>query len=251
MVKRLAVVLAAALIGVACGSGDDAGTAADGTAGADAASPADDGSGDRGTVDPEAGAEWCDAAREVDDRLDALEAPDFDLTDPAQVEQVFTEAMAALRDVQPSAPPEIAADLATTIEGFERFDDALAAVDYDFLSADLSVLEALDEEMSTAGDRIEAYHVAICGFEPGGAGDDVTSSGEGSSDGGSFDPSAGPIRDQLVDELAAAGFTVEEATCIVETIDFGDLTALDDPDGLAAVFDACEIGPARLAEIGG
>ena len=47
------------------------------------------------------------------------------------------------------------------------------------------------------------------------------------------------------------GFTAEEAGCIFDGFDFTDPTFADDMEAIVAVFAACDIDLARLAELGG
>lgn len=200
--------------------------------------------GDDGAFSGDADSAWCRAARDVQDASDALDADDFDFTDPATVEQAFGDMLTAIEGAIGSAPPEIAADVDTSYEGFLRLDEALATVDYDFLSADLSLLDELDDEMEAAGARIEQYNEDVCGIPSDSTLDDTSADED-------FDPSAGSIREQTIDELMTQGFTEAEAGCIFDEIDFTDPDLGSDMNAIVAVFDACGIDVERLAELGG
>lgn len=190
---------------------------------------------------------WCVAARDVEMASDVLDGENFDFTDPAAVETAFADMLAAFEPAIASAPPEIAADVDTTYEGFLQLRDALAAVEYDFLRADLAVLDELDSEMDAASARIEAYNEDVCGIPA----DDTVDEPDEPDDSGEFDPTAGSIRDQTVAELVAQGFTQDEAECIFDGIDFTDPDLGADMNVIIEVFDSCGIDLARLAELGG
>ena len=150
------------------------------------------------------------------------------------------------------APPEIAEAVSTSYEGVVRLDTELAAVEYDFLRADLSAIEELDAEMDLASEQISTYNDSVCGIPADDAGADATAGGEtsgGNDD--SFDPTAGSIRDQTIAQLTASGFTEEEAGCMFDNIDLTDPTLGTDMSVIVEVFEVCGIDVTRLAELGG
>ncbi len=269
MKKRISALAVTVLVLGACGGGGDASTEATTPTSVDdtidesattmpsvttastepAATTTTEGqsTGDQPTFQGDAGSDWCVAAQEVEDASAAIDAVDF--TDPAAVEEAFTEALRLMEMAIEFAPPELQGDLDVTLEGFKQLQDALIAVDYDFLNADLSVLEDRDAIMQAASDNIEVYNEQVCGITADGSGntDDTT---PGSS-GNDFDPGAGTIREQATAELVASGFTEAEASCIFDNLDFTDPALADDMTAIVGVFDLCEIDLARLAEIGG
>jgi hypothetical protein len=202
---------------------------------------------DQPTFEGDAGSDWCVAAQEVEDASSVLDSVDF--TDPAAVEAAFTDALGLMESAMQFAPPELQDDLDVTLDGFNQLRDALIAVDYDFLNADLSMLEDSDAIMQTASDNIEAYNEQVCGIvADANITTDVTVP-DGS--GNDFDPGAGTIRDQAIAELVASGFTEAEASCIFDNLDFTNPELANDMTAIVGVFDLCEIDLARLAEIGG
>jgi hypothetical protein len=187
----------------------------------------------------DAGSDWCVAARDVETASSALDDADF--ADPAAVKAAFEDMIPRMESAVKFAPPELRSDVERSLESIKLLQEALIDVDYDFLNADLSVLDDLDASTQTANDNIDLYNEQVCGM----------SASQDSSDGGSFDPGAGTIREQTIAELVRQGFTAEEAGCIFDGFDFTDPTFADDMEAIVAVFAACDIDLARLAELGG
>ncbi|HEY5664895.1 MAG TPA: hypothetical protein VIS05_12765 [Ilumatobacter sp.] len=212
----------------------------------DASGDAPDGTSDSAGEDAAPGSvgdpdsAWCDLARGVDDASDRFD--DIDITDPAAVEAAFDEMYERMLAALPAAPPELRDALEVSIEGFARLRAALVEVDWDFLVADLAVLDELGDELDAAGDRIDRYNQDVCGMPV----DD-----EPDTDDGAFDPGAGTIGDQIVDLFVSVGFTQAEAECLFDNIDFTDPEATNDLDQIIPVFELCGIDLARLAELGG
>ena len=218
-----------------------AGDAPTGEGGAAADEPAIDESTQGGGPD----SDWCAAARRVESASDALDAEDFDFTDPASVEDALGDMLSEFESALTSAPSEIRDDLDTSYANFRAFDDALAAVDYDFLRADLSVLADDEGEIEAATDRIEAYNWEVCGIPI----DTDTDDSSGGDTSGDFDPTAGPIRDQTIAQLMTSGFTEVEAGCIFDNADLSDPDYGSDPAVIVAVFETCGIDAQRLLEL--
>ena len=191
------------------------------------------------TYTGDAGSEWCVAARDVEQASIAFDEVDF--ADPAAVRAAFEDMIPRMESALKFAPPELRTDVEQSLDSLKLLQEALIDVDYDFLNADLSVLDELDASTQAANDNIDAYNEQVCG---------MTVSGD-SSDDGSFDPSAGTIREQTIAELVNQGFTEEEAGCIFDGFDFTDPGFADDMEAIVAVFTACDIDLARLAELGG
>jgi hypothetical protein len=186
--------------------------------------------------------DWCVAARAVQTAGDAFDAVDF--TDPAAIEAAIDAMMSEYEAALSLAPPEIASALNESFDGLRELRTQLEAVSYDFLEADLSVLDDADGSIDAANAEIGRYNEAVCGIVAGPAGGD-TAPGEG------FDPSAGTIREQAIAELVGTGFTEQEAGCIFDQLDFTDPELANDLAAMAAVFDTCGIDLARIAELGG
>lgn len=184
-------------------------------------------------------ADWCALAvaiEEVDDLGDELSP-----TDPSAVEEYFALFLPLLGEAVGIAPSEIADAVRTSNEIANEANDALAAVDYDLLALDLSVITARDAENEAATDAIEAFNEEQCGI-PRDADEDGSADDELLLDQGS-------LRDQFVASLVDAGFTDDEAACIFGEIDFASAPSLEDPAVISAIFDTCDISLERLAEI--
>jgi hypothetical protein len=224
---------------------------------------ADDSEGDEATEDPsvddaadaaddvtfvgDSDSNWCVAARDVEAASDQFELAGFG--DPEAVEAGLGEMLGAFEFALQFAPPELAFDLEVSFASMQQVDTALAAAEYDFLNADLSILDDVDGSIQEANDRIEQYNQQVCGIPIDDEGDDTTLDED--VDGPDFDLTSGTIRQQIIDELVLQGFTADEAECIIDEIDFADPASLDDRDAIIDVFAACEISLERLAELAG
>jgi hypothetical protein len=186
-------------------------------------------------------AEWCAAAADVEELSSRSDLVDY--TDPDAVEEYLDELIPALESAAASAPDEIADAVATSADISGRFRDALADAGYDMLVADLSLVDELDDERDAARDEIRAFNAEHCGFEP----DDDLDADEVDDD---FSFSDGSLRDQFIGQLVASGFTLPEAACIFDEMDFSETESLDDPDALLPIFEYCGIDLDRLEEIG-
>lgn len=184
-------------------------------------------------------ADWCAIAVDVDQLSDQSDLVDY--TDPAAVEAYLGELVPALESAAAEAPGEIADAVATSADIAGRLRDALADADYDMLVADLSLIDELDAERDAAQDAIRSFNAEQCGLEfdddPDEPDDD-------------FSFSDGSLRDQFIGQLVASGFTLPEAACIFDEMDFSDSSSLDDPDALLPIFEYCGIDLDRLEEIG-
>ena len=159
--------------------------------------------------DSASAADWCDFAQEVEDQLDTA----ADNQDPGG----YRQAAQLIEDARDSAPPEIREAVDTSAEGFNAIVEALDANDDNLLAAFDDVSAELDlDELSAAGDQIEAFNEAECGIGADDDGDSDSDSGDsdsgdsdsGDSDGG-FDPDAnGTLSQQLAEEL---GISDEQA----------------------------------------
>jgi len=208
----------------------------------DPSPPADEADDDEVTFVGDANSDWCVTSRQLDIESDGFDSLDF--ADAAAVQAAFTEMVGLYQGATQFTPPELENDVEISFSAILAFQEALIAADYDFLLADLSILEDVDGDVEAANDNIELYNEQVCDIP---ADVDVDADGDGSD----FDPNAGTIREQAVAGLVETGFSIEEAECILDRIDITDPNLGTDIDAMAAVFDECGIDLARLAEIGG
>ena len=212
-------------------------TESDSTTDSDSAAEADSAAGSGPASDPTS--TWCVAAQAIENAGNPFD--DVDFTDPLAVEAAVTEMVGLFQAAATVAPPELADDVAISLQFIEGLAAALEDADWDLLTADLSMLEE-DAESEAAEANIEAYNEAACG---------IANVDQPDEDPSSFDPLGGTVRDQAIAELVATGFTDAEATCVFDNLDFTDPEASADPAVIMGVFEACEIDLDRLAELGG
>lgn len=191
--------------------------------------------------------DWCEAANAVESGTLVLDTLDF--TDPVALEQAITQAVVVINAAERLAPPEIAEDVAVSVEGFTALAAALEDADWSFIDLDLAVIDDLNADMALATYNIEKYNFEVCdiGTDPGEppTEDELLTP---PTDDLEFD---GTIRDQAVLGLTQAGFTEAEATCILESLDISDPAAFQDTTALFNVFTDCGISLDRLAQLGG
>jgi len=225
LTKLTAVTLGLAVLGTACGDDSSSG----------------------GSVES-----WCDLmgpANEVEAIFDSFETLDPDALKAGldEVEEVNNQLVAA-------APDEIKDDARTLNEYTEGLITSVRDADYVLFDADLSFLggEAEQAALEEANVNLDTYSIENCGQAFGS--DDTDSGGdtETGGDDADFDPEAGTIRDQLVSQFVAIGFTQHEAECMADGVDPTDESILSgDQDAILGLFDACGIPLSRLAELGG
>lgn len=197
-------------------------------------------------------AAWCGPAADVRDASDRFEET---ITDPDEVRTVVTELALAVEAAAEVAPDELADEVATTEEILVELDRALAATDYDLLTADLSVFAERADELEAANEVIRAYNTEFCGFDPDRDAtdddDDDVDAGDGDDgdDGVDFDFGAGSFRDQFIGQLVDNGFTLPEAACLFGEIDFTDPDTYTGDDAVTALFVACDIDVDRIDEL--
>ncbi len=199
---------------------------------------------------------WCglmDEANEVDQLFD-----EFVSLDPAAMETALNRVAEVVKLIEPAAPPEIKDDAKVLADSTTQLIDAVAAADYSLLDADVSFLSdpAEQAKVDAANDNLDEFSKRECGQPFGGESDDVSSddgSGDdGSGDDSTFDPAAGTIREQLVNQFVSIGLTQEEAECMADNVDPADESVLSgDQEAVFALFEACGISLSRLAELGG
>lgn len=191
--------------------------------------------------------DWCEAANAVDSGTDVLDTADF--TDPVSLEQSFVQALAVVTAAQRLAPPEIAGDVATTVEGFGTLTASLEQVGWSFIDLELNVLDELNAPIQLASYNIQKYNFEVCGVgtDPGlpPSPDDFTAPTPG---GVELD---GTIRDQAVQGLVQAGFTEEQASCLLDELDINDPAAFNDTTAILNVFTQCGISLDQLGQLGG
>jgi hypothetical protein len=248
-VKRTLGLLAVpVLLLAACGGDDDdAGSAADTSTAVTASESSDDSDDDDGGTDADSA--WCGLATEIEETNSDLESMDF--TDPESVEATYQRFVDQLQDVRDQAPDAIREDVEQLADFSQQFFDALADVDFNFVDVDLAAIEEMSDEMEAASNRIQQYNEDVCGIESDV--DDTTDDTTGTSDDDSgFDTSEGTLREQLVEQLTATGFTDEEANCLVDVLDFNDPAVQSgDQSAIIDAFSECDIDLTRLTELGG
>lgn len=194
---------------------------------------------------------WCDLSRELDSGETPLD-DEATMTDPDSAREAFEEFNEILDDASDAAPDEISDDFETLRDGFREFEDAFADADYNFMDLDMSVFEGLEAEMDEASDAIDQFNEEECGIESDGDDTDTTEAtgGEGdddATDDTGFDVGDGTIREQMVEQFVASGFTEEEANCIADNL---DIAAGGDASAMMDVFSECGIDLERMAELG-
>jgi hypothetical protein len=256
------MVAALALVGGACG-GDDDGDANDDAAAtsdgsdADAAEDSSD-DGDDGVGSGDSGdSEWCDMARTVEAEDDLLEGVDF--SDPDALEDSYQQMIDLVEDAAGSAPEELEADIDLVVDRSKVIFEALKDADFNILDVDQSVFE--DPEADAASERIDAYNEAECGIESD-LDDSTDDSGDVTDDTGDADVTDdsdgdtdddvlsgdGTIRDELLRQFGALGMTDEQANCMVDNLDMGEVaaTGADDPSMFLDLFETCDIDLTQL-----
>lgn len=241
--KRFAVLAVVPLVLLAACGGDD--ESSDETSPAATSDTATSDGGGEGGSDPDSA--WCVAARDIQDLSDAGDALDF--TDPEAVQEQFTSFRDALEDAIDEAPDEIQEDVEASKAAFDEIIEALEAADWNFLDIDTALFEELGTRAEEAGDRIEAYNERVCGIEASDDDEEPTSS---SVPGTATEGASGTLREQLVAQFVATGFTEEEANCLADNFDFSDSALTEgDTTAILELFETCGIDLDRIAELGG
>jgi hypothetical protein len=188
--------------------------------------------------------EWCDVATVIESKFDSI-GDAFGGT-PEKIEAMFDDITTELDDAVDKAPSAIEDEVKMTQDAVADMKRVLSDADYNMLDVDMGELEKImaNTDMEAAGDKIEAYNAEECGIAADttvAATDDSTSDTLGE----------GTARDQIVESLQAIGLTKDEATCVAENIDPAiAASASSDPTQMMAVFETCDIGLERLAELG-
>jgi hypothetical protein len=171
--------------------------------------------------------------------------------DPATLEAGMDRIEELVPQLESAAPAAISDDVAYLAQYTKELNDNLAAAGYVIFDADLSFADPaeLDEVQS----NLDTYSKEECG-QP--FGDDDSADGdeeaEDSGNDADFDPGAGTIREQLVQQFITIGFTQQEAECIADGVDPTDESILSgDEAAIIELFEVCEIPLSRLAELGG
>lgn len=238
----MAVVALGALGLAACGGGDDGASTSD----------------------------WCDLARDVD-QLDST----FDVEDPADLKDAFSEAEELLDDAADQAPGEIEDDVRTLRDAFSDLVDALEDVDVTDFEVVTEALESIDsEEVEAASDRVQQFTEEECGItsDDTDAPDDTDASSDdtdatddtatddtgatedtdASSDGSDATLPSGDDISDIIDSLRQAfpNLSDDQLDCLVEGLmaQGGNPGDVSDPSVFLELFDSCGID---LAELGG
>lgn len=191
--------------------------------------------------------DWCRFATEIGSTEDELDAEEFDFTDPDALRETYGRFRDQIEGARDAVPDEIEDDFALVAESFVAFDDALAAVDYNFLALDQTVLAEFDTaELAEASNNIDLYNEQVCGI-PADSLQEIPTD-DGSTDGGATDEPlpTGTVLDSIVAALVSIGLTEEQATCLVDAL--GPDALAGDPASPAYLdaFTECDIDPATL-----
>ena len=187
---------------------------------------------------------WCAAAEAAEAGMMPLDTLNFN--DPVQVEQGMRQSLGVVTASLRLVPPEIAADVTVTVEAFTAMIGLLEAVNWSLLDLDLTLLQTSNDAEELAAYNIEKYNFEQCGM------------GEDPGEPPTFDTTPdiddgealeGTVRDEVIAQFRAVGFTEEEANCILDNIDFAEIETLRDPSILFPVLEACSIPMSRLGEL--
>ncbi len=254
--RQVVPVMLAMVLIAGCGDGDDdtAEPATTVAASADTTGSVatDDDPSDEATEVPVGGqdSEWCGLADRVDTELNAVESDPFSVFTAEGVDRLVT----LLDDAVDAAPEEIRDAVTTTAGGFESLAGLLEDYDYDLLAVPTEELEStLDLPALEAADaEITAYNTDVCGVstEP----DPVTDSDPTSTVEVEIEGSATQGEDAtqaLVQNFVASlGITEDQATCLVDSLDFAEVgndPATVDQSLIFEAFGECDIDLADLA----
>jgi hypothetical protein len=195
--------------------------------------------------------EWCGVLPKSDDV--EMFFDNVTSLSPEELESGIMTIQAELPAFAGAAPPEIQQDVMNVIDQAEDIFAALAEANYNFLDLDPSALDNPEaaQEADASQWKIDEYSNENCGRPFGDQSPEPTDDPVSEPEDGSFDPEAGTIREQVVADLVASGYTEQEANCLVEKIDFSNPEAYADQEALLAIFTECGISLERLGEFGG
>jgi hypothetical protein len=84
---------------------------------------------------------------------------------PAELEEYYGKTVAAVRELEQLAPPEIAPDVAVTVAAYERVRDVLSAAGWDQSKVDPTDEATIQTpEVIRAGQRLKQYDERVCGL---------------------------------------------------------------------------------------
>jgi hypothetical protein len=120
-----------------------------------------------GGDDDESSEAFCDRAEDFAREFEALEAQ-FE-GDELPTAEAFDEAADAIEDLAEDAPDEVEDDLTTMVDGIREIADALEDVDFSDPAAPglreaADRMQAVGEELESAGDNAEEYLQSECGI---------------------------------------------------------------------------------------
>lgn len=194
---------------------------------------------------------WCDLMDEANEGDAIFEG--IAAASPAEVEEGMNRIEEILPMVSSAAPDEIKDDVDFFVDYTEQLVSALEDANYSLIDVDLSFIGDDQQRLDEVNANIDAFSERECGQPFGSADDDADTGDTGDTgDDGDFDPAAGTIREQLVQQFVAIGLTPDEANCLADNADFSDEAVLaGDEAAVLALFEACNIPLERLAELGG
>jgi hypothetical protein len=127
--------------------------------GGDGGSSTDNAASSAADTGAAASGDFCDQARNIDERVDAVLS---ELDDGSSVPEAINAAADELRAIE--APAAISADWSALVEGLEEIGDAFANLD--ITDADsVAALEEVQDRLTTAGTNVENYLQDECGID--------------------------------------------------------------------------------------
>lgn len=186
--------------------------------------------------------EWCRLSRAINDSpaLDNLGS-----VAPEQTEAEMDEFLGLLEQASQVAPEEIAGSVETSLTAFQTLFGALQQYDYNVIDLfdDPEALATIDDPAAqAAGDAISAYNETSCGIPNDDSDDDNSALTDLIDSGG--------ITAVFVAQLVENGFTEDEAQCISENLDLGELLTGPDEAAITAVTLQC-VSLERLEDLSG
>jgi len=189
--------------------------------------------------------DWCSAARKMETNIARLQAGS--LYDPTIAELASGDNIEMTNQALAVAPPELVAPLEGLLQAQTAFASELAAVGWQRADLDASAFRAAGPSSRAAIFALDQYNFETCGFENG------------------FDPAndpalrpqstepqrTGTLRTRTAEGYVSQGFTAAEATCITQSMDFGNFSQYQSFAGLEPLLAPCGIGEDRAAEIFG
>jgi len=222
MIRLLTVLMTALLILSACGD-SDAASNADDEASTTTSTDGDSDSSDRTAVTTAAAvpagssnSDWCQAAREVSERTDEIEASGVGFGE--QFEIMFRDLLPQMRAAATNAPADLDVDWDYFFARFDEIDELFASVDYQVFALSEEELEIFeDERMDEYNDTIDNYNETVCGITDDAEIADATDTVDSAtfSDADIDALLSGPNRDEILGGFTVLGIDEDTAECVM------------------------------------